>query len=92
MQETQEAWVQSLGQKDPLEKEMATHCSILAWRIPRAEGNNRKPFRWESNMIEFSCQNDLFGHRAANDWMWVRLESEPVAAGISDSTVLLTPA
>ena len=33
-------------------------------------------------MIEFSCQNDLFGHRAANDWMWVRLESEPVAAGI----------
>ena len=30
----QETWVQSLGQKDPLEKEMATHCSILAWRIP----------------------------------------------------------
>ena len=30
----QEAWVQSLGRKDPLEKEMATHSSILAWRIP----------------------------------------------------------
>ena len=30
-------WVQSLGQKDPLEKEMATHSSILAWRIPWAE-------------------------------------------------------
>ena len=28
---TQEVWVQSLGQKDPLEKEMATHSSILAW-------------------------------------------------------------
>ena len=27
----QEMWVQSLGQKDPLEKEMATHSSILAW-------------------------------------------------------------
>ena len=27
-------WVQSLGQEDPLEKEMATHSSILAWRIP----------------------------------------------------------
>ena len=27
-------WVQSLGQKDPLEKGMATHSSILAWRIP----------------------------------------------------------
>ena len=29
-----ETWVQSLGQKDPLEKEMATHSSVLAWRIP----------------------------------------------------------
>ena len=29
--------VQSLGQEDPLEKEMATHSSILAWRIPRTE-------------------------------------------------------
>ena len=30
----QETWVQSLGRKDPLEKGMATHSSILAWRIP----------------------------------------------------------
>ena len=30
----QETWVQSLGQEDPLEKGMATHSSILAWRIP----------------------------------------------------------
>ena len=30
----QEIWVQSLGQEDPLEKGMATHSSILAWRIP----------------------------------------------------------
>ena len=29
-----ETWVQSLGQEDPLEKEMATHSRILAWRIP----------------------------------------------------------
>ena len=35
MQETQEARVQSLGQEDPLEKEMATHSSILAWKIPQ---------------------------------------------------------
>ena len=34
MQETQ---VRSLGQKDPLEKGMATHSSILAWEIPRTE-------------------------------------------------------
>jgi len=33
----QETWVQSLGQKDPLEKEMATNPSILAWRIPWTE-------------------------------------------------------
>ena len=33
MQETQETLVQSLGWEDPLEKEMATHSSILAWKI-----------------------------------------------------------
>ena len=33
----QETWVQSLGQEFPLEKEMATHSSILAWRIPWTE-------------------------------------------------------
>ena len=32
-----EAWVQSLGQENPLEKEMATHSSILAWKIPWME-------------------------------------------------------
>ena len=32
-QEPQETWVQSLGQEDPLEEGMATHSSILAWRI-----------------------------------------------------------
>ena len=34
MQETQ---IWSMGQEDPLKKEMATHCSVLAWRIPRTE-------------------------------------------------------
>ena len=33
----QETWVPSLGQEDPLEKGMATHSSILAWRIPWPE-------------------------------------------------------
>jgi len=33
----QEAQVQSLGQEDPLEKRMATHSSILAWRMPWTE-------------------------------------------------------
>ena len=33
----QKTWVQSLGQEDPLEKEMATHFSIIAWKIPWTE-------------------------------------------------------
>ena len=33
----QETWVQSLGWADPLEREMVTHSSILAWRIPWTE-------------------------------------------------------
>ena len=37
MQETQETWVQSLGWEDPLEKEMATHSSILAWEMSWTE-------------------------------------------------------
>ena len=37
VQELQETWVWSLGQEDPLEKGMATHYSILAWRIPWTE-------------------------------------------------------
>ena len=38
MQETQEIQVQFQGWEDPLEEGMATHCSILVWKIPWAEG------------------------------------------------------
>ena len=37
----QEMWVQSLGREDPLEKEMATHSSILAWETPWTEEPGR---------------------------------------------------
>ena len=37
MQEMWETWVQSLSQEDPLEEEIATHSSILAWTIPWTE-------------------------------------------------------
>ena len=37
MQETRETWGRSLGREDSLEEEMATHSSILAWRIPGTE-------------------------------------------------------
>ena len=40
----QETWVRSLGQEDPLEKEMASHSSTLAWKIPWRE----KPGRLQS--------------------------------------------
>ena len=41
MQETQEMWAQSLGVEDPLEKKMATHSSILAWKTPGTEEPGR---------------------------------------------------
>ena len=47
----QETWVLFLGWEDPLEKEMATHSSILAWKISRTEGCS--PWgRKESGMTE----------------------------------------
>ena len=56
MQETQETWVLSLGLENPLEEEMATHSSILAWRIPWTEesgglqsmGSQRVGYNWSN--------------------------------------------
>ena len=49
MQETEETQVESLGQEDPLEEGMATHSSILAWRIPRTEEPGRlQSMGWQS--------------------------------------------
>ena len=55
----QEMQVQSLGQEDPLEKEMATHCSILAWRIPWTEEPGRPEFieSKESDMTDQLSMN-----------------------------------
>ena len=52
--ETQETWARSLGQEDPLEKEVATHSSILAWRIPWTE--------------EPGGLQSMESHRARHDW------------------------
>ena len=54
MQETQEMRVRSQGQENPLEEEMATHSSDLAWRIPRTEelGGLESTGRKESDMTE----------------------------------------
>ena len=43
--EMQESWVRSLGQDDPLEKGMAIHSSILAWRIPKGRGT------WQATIL-----------------------------------------
>ena len=48
MQDPQESQVGSLGGKDPLEEEMATHSSILAWRIPWTE----EPARLQSMVLQ----------------------------------------
>ena len=48
VQEGQETWVPSLGREDPLEEDVATHSSILAWRIPGTE----KPGRLQSRGLQ----------------------------------------
>ena len=50
----QEIWLQSLGREDPLEEEMATHSSILAWRMARTEelGGLQSTGRKESDTTE----------------------------------------
>ena len=55
MQETQEMQVQSLGWEDPMQKGMATHSSILAWKIPRTEepGGLHPWDRKESDTTEY---------------------------------------
>ena len=69
-----ETWVRSLGREDPLEKEMATHSSILAWRIPWTEelgwllsmGSQRVGHDWATSLSlwnpVFLCVQSLFGH------------------------------
>ena len=54
MQETQETWVQSLGWEVPLEEGMATHSTVLAWRIPWTEepGGLQSMGRKESDTTE----------------------------------------
>ena len=61
--EMQETLVWSMGQEDPLEKEMATHSSIIAWRIPWTEepgglqsmGSQRVRNNWKTNTFTFSA-------------------------------------
>ena len=60
----QETQIQSLGREDPLEKGMATHSRILAWRIPRTEepGSQRIGHDWVTSTFTFrySIVNQLY--------------------------------
>ena len=75
----QETWVWSLGCKDPLEKGMATHYSILAWRIPRDRGASwatvmglqRVRHGW-SNLACSTHIGDGMGSAYLNLWQGVR--------------------
>ena len=59
----QETWVRSLAREDPLEKEMASHSSILAWRIPWTEepgglqsmGSQRVGHDWATSLTSLHC-------------------------------------
>ena len=58
MQETQETWVQSLSQEDPLEQEMATHSCIFTWKIPQTEEPSRlqsKEFQRVGHDLAYTC-------------------------------------
>ena len=66
MQETQETWVQPLGQEEPLEEDMATHSSILAWRIPWTEEPDGLPSmrlqRGGAHLKRLSSSSTLWGY------------------------------
>ena len=68
----QDTWVRSLGWEDPLEKGMATHSSILAWRIPMDRGA-----RWAAVYEITKSQIQLSGeaqHRVLG-WIWQAVHS-----------------
>ena len=68
----QESWVRSLGWEDPLEKEMATHSSTLAWRIPWTEERDRLQ-SMDSQRVAHECANKFHFHLLAGTATWSRL-------------------
>ena len=66
----QETWVRSLGQEDPQEKEMATHSSTLAWKIPwmdeparlQSTGSQRELWKTTQNfaLLNFVLESTLY--------------------------------
>ena len=63
MQEPQEIWVRSLSWEDPLEEGMATHSSILAWRIPQTEEPGGLQ-SMGSQRVRYDCTTNTHTHTA----------------------------
>ena len=55
-----ETWVRSLGQEDPLEKEIATHSSILPWEIPWTEELDHRVAKSRTRLGQLNNSNKLF--------------------------------
>ena len=66
----QEMWVQSLGQKDPLEKGMATHSSVLVWRIPMDRGT------WWATVHRVTTSRTGLKQPSAHALNWMALLSD----------------
>ena len=93
-----ETWVQSLGQEDAPEKEMATHSGILAWRIPRAEelsrlqsmGSQRVGHDWASNTFNFHLKEiyvntSFFPFQLILSSKYLQYVRQPLCASVSFS-------
>ena len=67
----QETWVWSLGWEDPLKEGMATHCSVLAWRIPWTEepGGLQSMGLKESDTIDPLPEHDCSNHTGLSWWL-----------------------
>ena len=78
MQETQETRVRSLGQEESLEKEMATHSSVLAWRTPRREepgglypqGHVESDWAFKPASASKQYEKPLEGTKEKTDMIW----------------------
>ena len=100
MQETQEIQVWSLGRGDPLEKEMETHFSIFAWRIPWTEGpgglqsigSQRVGHEWATNTFtSTSYWGDVIGagRKTRRQWVEKYLGGRPMETVNLDKITLL---
>ena len=68
-----ETWIRSLGQEDPLQKDMATHSSILAWRIPLTEEPGRLQ-SMESQRVGHDGESKIFTLIKNSTWVIFQID------------------